>query len=322
MSRQPRLHELTVMKTSYFQSKRFEIYIQFFNTLPSSLIYSTQHPIFREEEMKKQGYTLPALSYALLLASSIAHADSVTSVQSQIDILTQQYNALQQQVNSLQAQLVTAQVKITSLSDDISYQSHMVAMLKDSLACVARESDAYTLIFRGCNVVVQNGTGSTITQNGYGNLIIGYNEYITYNPQDGTNNRNGSHNLIIGPEHSYTSVGGFVAGHGNLLLAPHSSILGGNKNRTTGPFTTVAGGSMNDSSNNNASISGGYFNQASGSHSVVSGGVGNKASARYSTVSAGFSNQASGESSSVSGGSSHQAVGQFNWVAGGLVQNQ
>ena len=44
-----------------------------------------------------------------------------------------------------------------------------------------------------------------------GNIIVGYNE--------NTNNytRGGSHNIVVGADHNYTSYSGIVSGHANQL---------------------------------------------------------------------------------------------------------
>ena len=60
-----------------------------------------------------------------------------------------------------------------------------------------------TLKIDGCNVQITNGTGSSTTVNGLGNLIIGYNPANT-EPGFPTA-KTGSHNLVVGDEHSYTS---------------------------------------------------------------------------------------------------------------------
>ena len=59
------------------------------------------------------------------------------------------------------------------------------------------------IVFQGCNVHVRNGKGSTQTKNSKGNLIIGYNEEGSSSKE-----RDGSHNLVIGKQHEYTSYGG------------------------------------------------------------------------------------------------------------------
>ena len=143
------------------------------------------------------------------------------------------------------------------------------------------------VVFSGCNVHVQNGQGSTDSSNGVGNLIIGYNESGTGSPA-----RGGSHNVVIGPRHSYSSYGGLVAGF---------------RNTVSGVYASVSGGSDNTAGNFAASVSGGRNNEASSNYASVSGG--------------GY-NEASGNSSSVSGGDSRTASDLYDWRAGGLFQNQ
>ena len=143
-------------------------------------------------------------------------------------------------------------------------------------------------LFEAVNVMVVNGTGSTEgATNGVGNLIVGYDEFLG-SPDD---NKSGSHNLVVGPEHNYSSVGGFVAGRAN-------NILGGS-----------------------ATVSGGFFNTASGGRSSVSGGSFNTASGLAPSVSGGRTGTASGLASSVSGGSGRTAPGPRNWVAGTLFED-
>jgi hypothetical protein len=80
-----------------------------------------------------------------------------------------------------------------------------VSALETVLSGVSRTGD--TLRISGVNVQIVNGTGSTDNLNGLGNLIVGYN---TDNGNDAT--RTGSHNLVGGDEHSYTSDSGIASG--------------------------------------------------------------------------------------------------------------
>lgn len=162
-----------------------------------------------------------------------------------------------------------------------------ISVLETTLASVTTENGGDDVVFTGVNVHVRSGSGSTDgTVNGLGNLIVGYNEDV-----GGDAARTGSHNLIVGPEHSYSSYGGFVAGY----------------------YNSVSGA--------NASVSGGYDNRASGSYSSVSGGLSNTASGSYSSVSGGYYNTASGAYSSVSGGGVHDASGTADWRAGDLWED-
>jgi len=155
------------------------------------------------------------------------------------------------------------------------------------------------LIFEGANVHVQSGLGQTypricphgrpgscVTSNDLGNLIVGYNEVPPSEPL----NRGGMHNLVVGPEHDYTSHGGFVAGR------------------------------HNSTENKSPSVTGGKDNEAKNSYSSVSGGIENLASGGAASVSGGFRNVASGTWSSVSGGQDRKAPGDYNWVAGELFE--
>lgn len=91
-----------------------------------------------------------------------------------------------------------------------------------------------TVRFSGVNVQVVDGSDDTGgTTNGLGNLIVGYNEDAG---TDGADTRTGSHNVVIGNEHSYTSFGGFLAGLNNTTSARFASVSGGVGNTASGPW--------------------------------------------------------------------------------------
>jgi hypothetical protein len=169
-------------------------------------------------------------------------------------------------------------------SDDLALLEARIAALEDLLQDVSRiDNDIY---LTGVNLHVVNGAGSTETTNSLGNVIIGYNEQRSP-PVD----RTGSHMLVVGIEHSYSSYGGIVVGQGNITSDPY------------------------------ASVSGGYYNTASGPYASVSGGSNSTASGNYSSVSGGYTNQASGYYSSVSGGYIRSVGGSYDWRAGGLFED-
>ena len=124
--------------------------------------------------------------------------------------------------------------------------------------------------FDTANVHVQSGLGQTAPPgptsndppqtNGLGNLIIGYNE----TRPSGNPLRTGSHNLIIGAEHHYTSHSGFVHGHTNEILGEFAGVFGGAGNTASGDFSSVHGGG--------------------GSNKTTDG---NKAAAKYSSIHGG-----------------------------------
>ena len=210
--------------------------------------------------------------------------------------MAQTNNALQGHM----AQMVTLQSLINSVAADIP----------DCMTTALGAGGVDDVIFTGCNVHVQNGQGITASSNGVGNLIIGYNEDDVFinpgHPAYGANDRGGSHNVVIGPEHIYSSYGGLVAGYSNTV---------------SGDYASVSGGAHNTASGIMASVSGGWYNKASAYYASVSGGDSNEASAPTASVSGGFGNEASGTRASVSGGDSRTASGQYNWRAGGLSQS-
>ena len=128
------------------------------------------------------------------------------------------------------------------------------------------------VIFEGVNVHVRNISGSTDGYtDGLGNLVVGYNE-APDNMQEWL--RSGSHNLIVGPKHTYTGYGSFIAGFGNgtIIHGPYATVTGGQYNQATGYASTVSGGTYNNAGHDFATVSGGEDNRAINAYSTVSGG--------------------------------------------------
>ena len=124
-----------------------------------------------------------------------------------------------------------------------------------------------TIRFSGVNVQIVDGSGTTGDDvNGLGNLIVGYNELRGVGED---NNRTGSHNIVVGSRHNYSSYGGLVAGLWNSI---------------SGNYASVSGGVYNEASNEAASVSGGDTNTASGTAASVSGGNGHIAAGGYDWV--------------------------------------
>ena len=67
------------------------------------------------------------------------------------------------------------------------------------------------VIFESVNVVIRNGQGSTASTSGKGNLVVGYNEAT------GTRDRSGSHNIVVGPDHEFSSHSGIVTGEKHVI---------------------------------------------------------------------------------------------------------
>ena len=82
--------------------------------------------------------------------------------------------------------------------------------------------DGTQLVASGCNVHITNGEGHTDSINGLGNLIVGYDD----NNAKGVD-KTGSHNVVVGAGHSYSSYGGLVAGFRNTASGNYASVSGG-----------------------------------------------------------------------------------------------
>jgi hypothetical protein len=110
--------------------------------------------------------------------------------------------------------------------------------LERKLASVTFNAATHELVITGANLRLLNGLGSTDTTNGLGNLIVGYNE-----PREGEENiRTGSHNVVVGKQHQFSSVGGLVVGLQNEIHGAFASVSGGVRNTAAGEHASISGG--------------------------------------------------------------------------------
>ena len=101
------------------------------------------------------------------------------------------------------------------------------------------ESGGDDFVFTGVNVHVRSGSGATDgSVNGLGNLIVGYDELRG----SGLDDKTGSHNLVVGPTHNYSSYGGLVAGCRNAVSGIYASVSGGSNNAASNECASVSGG--------------------------------------------------------------------------------
>lgn len=103
-----------------------------------------------------------------------------------------------------------------------------VAELEAIVEGLSRDDDG-DLVLSGANLRIVNGTGTTVGENnGVGNLIIGYDEE---HEDPWSRNAGGvklaSHSLILGPHHSYRTVGSVVAGAHHTVFGENSAAVGG-----------------------------------------------------------------------------------------------
>jgi hypothetical protein len=190
---------------------------------------------------------------------------------------------------------------------------------------------------------VRSGSGVTSdggTPIGSGNLIVGYNAARAVD-----SSKVGSHNLVVGDNHNFSSYGGMLGGFENAVTGPWSTASGGQNNvadaqaasvmggrfvRALADWSTgVGGGGGNATVGNTAwarftTIVGGQLNQVgdtnnpdNGRGATGVGGTENHALGNFGVVVGGFSNTASGDSATVIGGESNQAQGSRAVVGGG-----
>jgi cell division protein FtsB len=242
------------------------------------------------------------------------------SLEARVAALESENTVLKSRVATLESENATQAQQITALQSADTALGNRITPLETKTASLSVSGTDF--IISGMNVQIVDGTGSTESASGLGNLTIGYNAlrdpYFAFN----LDFRTGSHNLILGDLNNYSSYGGLVAGRRNTIGAPYASVSGGNSNTASGQFASISGGYLNTANGQQASVSGGYSNTANGLNASVFGGYGNTASGPFASVSGGIYNTASGDSASVSGGYQRSATGFKNWAAGGLFQEQ
>lgn len=155
---------------------------------------------------------------------------------------------------------------------------------------------------------------SVTATNGLGNLIIGYDEAFPF----GANDRTGSHNLVIGKWHTYTSFGGLLGGDTNRVTAPYSTVAGGFNGLASGLRSAVLGGEECQAMGESSAVLGGGYNCASGMHATAAGGAYNLVPGDYAHVCAGESNVATGKASCVVGGEQMLASGVTSTAVSGF----
>jgi len=298
-----------------------------------------------------------AVASALLLATALpvsANTDRnpnvrLDALEAAVANLSNQNGSQLAQIAKLQDDLATANAKVAALQSALAVvQSNpvlaigpYVSLRKDTLNLVKGPH----IVFEGVNVHIRDGGGErdmnelgvdiTGRPSGLGNLIIGYNELSV---ADAPTVRGGSHCLVVGPGHSYTSNWGFVAGDDNKITAMLASVLGGGHHVAAGPASTIAGGCGNQIASTawHTTVSGGGFNIVTGPNAwaaTISGGGWNTVNSGCGTVaggwqnavgdgfagaiSAGAQNSVTGFASSVSGGAMNTATGSSAAVSGG-----
>jgi hypothetical protein len=242
-----------------------------------------------------------------------------------------QLNEHESEITTLQSQLTTQAAQIASLQADLA---SAIAYIDDLQTYVnvddVSDPGRPVITVSGANLQIVNGLGSTPTVNGVGNLIVGYDESMTglctimVNAPliddaagctggfwlSATPLKTGSHNVVVGAKHTYTSNSALVAGTANFSRAVGASITGGYYNYADANWASVTGGGLNIAAGYGSSVTGGSVNHvdAGATHGAVSGGTSNNI-------------RIGGINASISGGSAGNLTGADDWQAGTLFED-
>jgi len=199
-------------------------------------------------------------------------------------------------VNSLETQVAQLQSQLAAI------RSSNVMALNSYIT--VQPTGSPKVVFTGINVQIVNGLGNTGSINGLGNLIVGYDEDRpalhpdyrmpdcslgqhddpSYNVAAGraacesnggvwaVNHKSGSHNLIVGEGHNYSSSGCVVFGTWNTVNAQGATVTAGVGNKAIRNTSSVTGGIGNWAADHQAGVHGGEYNMARGLRASILGG--------------------------------------------------
>lgn len=186
----------------------------------------------------------------------VAMQAQIDALKAQVDLLTSNMGKLStpEVVNAMKEDISKLQGTVTALDKKaVDIVPGLADYLKVDKAAVLQGVNGPHILFTGVNVHVRNGSQATnnneLPYQGLGNLIIGYNENSTPTP---TLARTGSHNLVGGSMHSFSSYGGMVFGYQNTISGPYANVVGGSINLAQGPNSTVYGGASQRAVNLNS----------------------------------------------------------------------
>jgi hypothetical protein len=117
------------------------------------------------------------------------------------------------------AQIADLRARVDTLAKQLTAVTAQLATVQTVLQPFRRVGT--DVFLEGVNLYVRNGTGRTDSNNGLGNVFVGYNERTASNTQTG------SHNLVVGRDHTFTSYGGIVAGSRSTSTLPYSAYFTG-----------------------------------------------------------------------------------------------
>jgi hypothetical protein len=193
--------------------------------------------------------------------------------------------ALARRLSEVEAALAQRDARLAQLERSSAQKTHALQAALDELQGLAEllpfvrvEDDS--IIFEGANIHIRNATGETNSVDGTGNLIMGHNEPRA----DGDVVRTGSHNVVVGPGHSYASYCSYVGGKENSTTGPYSTVLTGTNNEATGRAAVVVAGTQNAATGLDDVVVTGYRNRAEGNMGLVGTGSENTNSGSLSAI--------------------------------------
>lgn len=141
-------------------------------------------------------------------------------------------------------QIADLRARLDTLTKQVNTLTAQLATVQTTLQPFRRVGT--DVFIEGANLHVRNGSGRTDSNNGLGNVFVGYNERGEGGLQTG------SHNVVVGREHTFSSYGGIVAGSRSTATQPFSvhftgqtfSIDMGTSEMLTQGRTRIRGGSI------------------------------------------------------------------------------
>lgn len=275
-----------------------------------------------------EGSGLDADTWRGLTPAQLLSAAQQLGTQPDALALVQKSQALEERVVALEVTIQACRASNResegSANDpDGSSLDDRVGHLEALLAPLSMVHGGQTLRFSGVNVQIVSGGGSTYgTPNGFGNLIVGYDESrgecdLQSSPtcdypvergcgsedeSDCHDDRFGSHNIVVGAGNDYEGVGALVTGKFNAADGQDSVVLGGARNAAIGRGAVIIGGEKSTAVGSFSLVAGGRKNYALGNFSVVEGGQLNRSLGRASVVLGGSGNTAAADDAVVVGG--------------------
>jgi hypothetical protein len=209
-------------------------------------------------------------------------------------------NEHESEISALQTEMADQAALIASLQADLAANNAYIQDLQSYVSVDDTTDPSRPVVtVTGANLQVTNGLGSTLSTNGVGNILVGYDEsmlglcYIVPASMEdiydavacdsagglwlGTvATKTGSHNVIVGDRHAYTAYSSIVSGTANFSLAKGASIIGGAYNSGLGAYSAITGGVLNHADGRRSSVTGGATNtvESTSLNGSISGGSG------------------------------------------------